>query len=174
MIVDSHYLQYLAPGFDKNEVLQDLMMTFGDDVWNFAFFLSQRADAADDISQETFLAVYDKLYSFRGECTIKSWLLTITRNKSYKYLNQSFIRKLTLVDHVCRNESTPSAEAEMFDQMNTRNIWMAVMKLPLKFREIILLNYHYELSSKEMGQLLRISEVTVKSRLHRARKRMTI
>jgi RNA polymerase sigma-70 factor (ECF subfamily) len=174
MIVDSHYLQYLAPGYDKNEVLQDLMMTFGDDVWNFAFFLSRRTDAADDISQEAFLAVYDQLYSFRGECTIRSWLLTITRNKSYKYLNQSFIRKVTLIDHVWRNESTPSAEAEMFDQMNTKYIWMAVMKLPLKFREIIILNYHYELSSRELGQLLQISEGTVKSRLHRARKKITI
>lgn len=171
--MDSHYLQYLAPGYDRNEVLQDLMLTFGEDVWNFAFFITRRADAADDVSQETFLAVYDKLYSFRGDCTIRSWLLTITRNKSYKYMNQAFIRKVTLIDQVWRNESTSSAEDVMFDQMNTKYIWKCVMKLPLKFREIIILNYHYELTAREIGELLQISEGTVKSRLHRARKKMT-
>jgi RNA polymerase sigma-70 factor (ECF subfamily) len=81
MKLEPHYLKYLAKTQDKDYILQDLMENYGNDVWNFAYFLTRSSDAADDLSQDVFLAVYDRVYSFRGECTLKSWILTITRNK---------------------------------------------------------------------------------------------
>jgi RNA polymerase sigma-70 factor, ECF subfamily len=170
---DSHYLTYLAPGFDRDEVLRDLMMTYGDDVWNFAFFMTQRADAADDISQDVFLIAYTRLYKFRRDCTVKSWLLTITRNKSLNYIKSSFIRKVTLLDNLFHREQAPSAEQVLFDRMEHRSLWTNVMKLPRKFREVVILDYHYGLSIKEMAQHLQISEGTVKSRSNRAKHKMS-
>ncbi|MFE5323500.1 RNA polymerase sigma factor [Paenibacillus sp. NPDC056579] len=172
--LERHYLQYLAPGYDRNEVLRDLMTTYGDDVWNFAYFLTRRADAADDISQEVFLIAYSKLYSFRGECSVKSWLLTIARNKSLHYLQSAFIRKVTLWDTVLyRKETSPSAEHIMFERLETKQLWEHVLTLPRKFREVLILDYHYGLPMKEIAELLQVSEGTVKSRLHRARHKLT-
>lgn len=48
------YLQFLAHGNDRDRILCDLMEKFGEDVWNFAFFMSRRADVADDLSQDVF------------------------------------------------------------------------------------------------------------------------
>ncbi|MBP1990069.1 RNA polymerase sigma factor [Paenibacillus eucommiae] len=171
--MEDHYLKYLGESQDKNVIFHDLMVEFGEDVWNFAFFLTKCRDAADDISQDVFLAVYEKLFSFRGHCTVKSWLLTITRNKSLNYLNSSFIRKVLLLEPAFRHESSSSAEAVMFDRMETSHIWSAVMELPRKYREVIILNAHFLLNTKEMAELLTLSEGTVKSRLHRARKRIS-
>ncbi len=173
--MERHYLHTLAPGFDRNEVLRDLMTSYGDDVWNFVFFLAKRSDAADDIAQEVFLTAYNRLYSFRGDCTVKSWLLTIARNKSLNYLKSSFIRKVILLDKVLnRQGNAPSAEHVVFDRMDTKDLWSSVMKLPVKFREVIILDYHHGMTIKEMGELLNLSEGTVKSRLHRAKKQMFI
>lgn len=172
--MERHYLQYLAPGYDRNEVLRDLMTTYGEDVWNFAYFLTRRSDAADDISQDVFLIAYNKLYSFRGECSVKSWLLTITRNKSLHYLKSAFIRKVTLQDTVLfRKETAPSAEKVMFDRMETSRLWDHVMTLPRKFREVLILDYHYGLTIKEMADLLQLSEGTVKSRAYRAKHKLS-
>ncbi|WP_246315620.1 RNA polymerase sigma factor [Paenibacillus foliorum] len=173
--MEPHYLNYLASGYDRNEVLRDLMVTFGEDVWNFAYFLTKRSDAADDISQEVFLSAYNRLYSFRGECSVKSWLLTITRNKSLNYMKSAFIRKVTLIDTLFFHKDTsPSAEKVMFDRIESQELWMAVMKLPRKFREVIILDYHYGLTIKEIAELLQITEGTVKSRSFRAKKKVVV
>lgn len=149
------------------------MSEFGDDIWNFAFFLTRKSEAADDIAQDVFLAVYERMYTFRGECSMKSWLLTIARNKSLSYLKSSFIRKVTLMEAITHQNAAPSAESELFDRQATRELWEAVMALPVKFREVIILDYHYGLPIKEIASMLQISEGTVKSRNHRARNKLT-
>ncbi|MGG1553164.1 RNA polymerase sigma factor [Paenibacillus ferrarius] len=166
------YLKYLAEGYDRSKVLHDLMDSFGNDVWNFAYFLTHRSDLADDISQDVFLAAYNGLYAFRGHCSVKSWLLTITRNKALHYLQSAFLRKVTLTDKWSRGASS-SAEQVVFDRFDNRSVWETVMQLPRKYREVLVLDYHYGLKQKEIATLLRVSEGTVKSRSHRAKKRMS-
>lgn len=172
--MELNYLKHLTVGVDRDSVLHDLMNEYGNDVWNFAFYLIRRSDAADDICQEVFIAVYEKLHTFRGESSIKSWLLAITRNKTYKYRRNSFFSKVVLVDHVPRDETVRSAETEAFDRLETRHIWSNVMKLSLRFREVLLLDAHYQLTVQEIAAILDIAEGTVKSRLHRARKKLSI
>ncbi|WP_282939721.1 sigma-70 family RNA polymerase sigma factor [Paenibacillus sp. RC67] len=167
-------MEFLVPGYDRDAVLRDLMQGYGEDVWNFAYFLTRQSHAADDISQDVFLSVYDRLYSFRGECSVKSWLLTITRNKSLHFLKSAFIRKVTLWDTMkLRKETAPSAEQVVFDKLESKELWNLVMELPRKFREAIILDYHYGLSIKEMAVLLNISEGTVKSRIYRAKRKIS-
>jgi RNA polymerase sigma-70 factor, ECF subfamily len=173
MKLEPHYLKYLAETQDKDYILQDLMAKYGNDVWNFAFFLTRSSDAADDLSQDVFLAVYDRVYSFRGECTMKSWILTITRNKSLNYLKKQLIRKILPVKSFTRKGTVQSAEFQLFDRIETRRIWSIVMQLPRKFREVVILDAHYDLTAKEIAELLGISQGTVKSRLHRARTKIT-
>jgi RNA polymerase sigma-70 factor (ECF subfamily) len=167
------YLKHLGQGYDRDLVLRDLMDTFGDDVWKFAFFLTRRADAADDLSQEVFLSAYNGLYAFRGECSVKSWLLTMTRNKALHYLQSAFIRKVTLVDRLFRSGTSPAAEQVVFDRLESRALWETVMRLPRKYREVLVLDYHYGLTLQEIAELTGVSVGTVKSRSHRAKRKMS-
>jgi RNA polymerase sigma-70 factor (ECF subfamily) len=171
--VEKHYLQYLGHSADKDLIFNDLMSLYGEDVWNFAYFLTKRHHAAEDITQEVFLTVYDRLFTFRGECSIKSWLLTITRNKSLNYLNSTFVRKVFLVDYVQRRGSNTSAETEVLEQLEVNKIWSAVLRLPRKYREMIMVSIHYKLSTAEIANMLNITVGTVKSRLYRARKKLS-
>ncbi|MDF2659624.1 MAG: polymerase subunit sigma-70 [Paenibacillus sp.] len=75
------YLQYLSSNMDSI-ALDRLMLDFGKDVWNYAYFLTRDLHASDDISQEVFLRAYRSVKDFRGESTVKTWLLKITRNLS--------------------------------------------------------------------------------------------
>lgn len=174
--MSEHYLRYLAPGFDRTEVLEELMGTYGDDVWRFAYFMTGRRDAADDIAQETFIAAYDRLYSFRGEASVKSWLLGITRNKSLHYLRSSFFRRVVSMDIHAMNEkiegSTASAEEIAFERMKSGKVWEAALGLKRKHREVLLMAYHYDMTMGEIASVLGVAEGTVKSRLSRAKQRM--
>ncbi|MVP00324.1 sigma-70 family RNA polymerase sigma factor [Paenibacillus sp. N10] len=153
--------------------LEDLMNTYGQDVWNFAFSICKNRQLADDIAQDVFLQAYRHVASFRGESSVKTWLLKITRNISYNNRKSAFVRKVMLVDFVHRAGQSQSAEDIFLEQEAANEVWLCVFRLPVKFREVIVLDAKYHLSVSEIAGVLNISEGTVKSRLHRARKKMT-
>ncbi len=164
-----NYLKHITGGLDKHTLFDELMMTYGKDVWNYAYFMTKRRDLAEDIAQDVFVKVYEHLDSFRGGSSVKSWLLTITRNTSLDYLKTAWMRKVQLLPSWFKQEYQRSAENEWFSNQEKSHIWSLVMDLPRKQREVLLLYAHYHLSMREISELLELSEGTVKSRLHRAR-----
>ncbi|GBG10841.1 hypothetical protein PAT3040_05609 [Paenibacillus agaridevorans] len=175
--LSEHYLRYLAPGYDRTEVLEELMGTYGEEVWRFAYFMTRRRDAADDIAQETFIAAYDGMYAYRSESSVKSWLFGIARNKSLHYLRSAFFRKVRAMDNYSLNRSlsgeTSSAEQVVMDRMEAGAVWAKVLKLKRKHREVLVMAYHYEMSMAEIAAVLGVAEGTVKSRLSRAKQSMS-
>ncbi|MGG1517710.1 RNA polymerase sigma factor [Paenibacillus oryzisoli] len=163
------YLKYISETTDQKTILRNLMETYGNDVWNYAFSICRNRDTADDITQDTFLKVYRNLTTFRGDAAVKTWLLTITRNTAYDYLRKAFWRKVTLVGFIQSGGTSQSAENEAVEQLYASDIWKKVLTLSPKYREILILHAHYHLTTKEMAAVLGISEGTVKSRLHHAR-----
>ncbi|QJC50506.1 sigma-70 family RNA polymerase sigma factor [Paenibacillus albicereus] len=167
------YLQHLGEGYDRGAVLEQLMERFGGDVWRFAFFLTGSREAADDVSQETFLAAYRSLYSFRGgEASAKSWLLKITRNKALHQLQGAFRRRVRLTGRPPASGAEPAAEQIHFARAERAELWTAVLALPLKLKEALLLDFHYGMSLREIAELTGVPEGTVKSRIHRAKKKL--
>lgn len=170
-----------------NDTLASLMDDYGNDVWNYAYFLTRNAGQADDLSQEVFVRAYTGIAHFRGDCTIKTWLLTITRNTTFTYRKSRFFRSslwgeaLPLVSDQDRSGSNetrsersfhPSAEMVVMGRAHMHEIWDIVLALPKKFREILLLHLRYELTTVEIADMLRISQGTVKSRLSRAKNKV--
>jgi len=154
---------------DSKDTLHEWMTEYGQDVWNFAYCMTRKWEIADDITQEVFLKAYRHMHSFRKEASVKTWLLTIARNTVRDYMKSAFMRRVTLVDWVQNRETHPSAEDESFAQMAVSDIWKQVLQLPVKYKEVLILFAHYQLSMKEIARLLGTREGTVKSRLHQAR-----
>lgn len=163
------YLKYMTETTDKRAILKDLMDQYGNDVWNYAFSLTHKWEQADDITQDVFLKAYRHLHTFRCESSIKTWLLAITRNAVKDLRKSAFFRKVTLVDLIPFREVHPSAEHEAIENQAVSDIWKKVLQLPVKYREVLILYGHHQLSMKEIAELLDVSIGTVKSRLHHAR-----
>ncbi|WP_256761646.1 sigma-70 family RNA polymerase sigma factor [Cohnella sp. WQ 127256] len=170
--MDLEYMKYMSSGYDKNKILHLLMVQYGQDVWNFAFSLTRQRNLADDIRQDVFVKVFDKLDTFRAQSSVKTWLFSITRNLAVDYRRSAFIRKVTLVDYIRDRGSRHSAENEYFEKRDLNEAWKAVLSLPIKLREVITLFAHHQLSIAEIAVTLQISESAVKVRLHRARKQV--
>lgn len=169
----------------NNDTLAGLMDDYGNDVWNYVYFLTRNTEQADDLSQEVFVRAYTGIANYRGDCSIKTWLLTITRNTTFTYRKSRFFRSslwgetLSLESDqgdqsgskkTMRERSAyPSAEIEVIRKVHITEIWDIVLALPEKFREILLLHLRYELTTVEIADMLRISQGTVKSRLSRAK-----
>jgi RNA polymerase sigma-70 factor (ECF subfamily) len=171
--VNFEYLKYLSESSDRKAILQELMKAYGKDVWNYAFSMTRKWDQADDITQEVFIKVYRNLHTFRSESSVKTWLLAITRNMTLDYRRSAFLRKVTLVDLFTPAEKQPSTEQEVMEKMTVNEMWELVLKLPVKYREPLILYAHYQLSMKEIADMLGLSEGTVKSRLYHARSKLS-
>ncbi|WP_150274331.1 RNA polymerase sigma factor [Paenibacillus tepidiphilus] len=151
--------------------LQALMDTYGDDIWNYAYFLSGSRSAADDIAQETFIRAYKYMGSFRGDASVKTWLLRIARGRFLTFRSSSFIRRVTLQDTPEPSGAERSAEEEFLRQSLHGDVWALVLRLPRKDREVLMLHAHYGMSMEEMAATLGLSLSAVKSRLQRARRK---
>lgn len=166
------YLKHIAGGLDKAALFEELMLTYGQDVWRYAYFITRRRDLAEDIAQEVFVKAFEHLETFRGGTSVKSWLLRITRNAALDHLKTAWMRRVRLLPGWMVGESRghhPSAENEWLGGEAKTQVWRAVLELPRKQREALLLFAHYRLSLKEIAELLDIAEGTVKSRIFRAR-----
>ncbi|MHA7966962.1 RNA polymerase sigma factor [Paenibacillus sp. CAU 1782] len=153
--------------------LESLMTKYGQDVWNYAFFITKNRVMSDDITQDVFIQVYRHVTSFRGEASVKTWLMKITRNISYNYRNSAFFKKVFLIN-IVSDEHYHSAEQSFIEKEATNAVWTQVFNLPTKYREVLVLHAKYQLSLKEIADILKIPQGTVKSRLFAARKRMSV
>ena len=131
-------------------------------------------DNVEDIVQDVFLAAFLGLKKFHGQCSLKTWLFTITINKcrTFRYKQmlhfkhfQLFAGKVTPFQSKAADE-TPM-ESETFD-----GVQKAIMALPPKYREPIILKYLQELSTDKIAQILGISKNVLYVRISRAKKRL--
>ncbi|WP_235885831.1 RNA polymerase sigma factor [Paenibacillus cymbidii] len=163
--------QYLVntDRMDKAE-LHRMMTAYGDDVRKYAYAITRNREQSKDIAQEVFLKAFRSVGSFKGQSSLKTWLFAITRNLAINELKSGYVRRIVLFGWVKPQESERSAETNYFAEQSVREIRAIVMSLPTKLREVLLLTLEHELTMNEIATLMNVSEGTVKSRLHRARK----
>lgn len=153
--------------------LEALMRKFGNDVLRLAYSYVKDRDTAEDMFQEVFIKVNAKAGEFRGESSIRTWLLRITANTCKDYLKSAYHQRVTLMGE--EEERTLAAEdtiGAIEKKEDARRIREALLKLPEKYREVLVGLYFEERSVAETARMLEISEGTVKSRLSRARERL--
>lgn len=167
------YVKYMSWTDDPNALLDELMTVYGREVWNYAYSITRKWDMADDITQEVFIKVFRHMDSFRRDASVKTWLLTITRNTAIDFQRSAFFRKVTLSDWLEEKGERRSVEHEMMEKWAIDEMWDLVLKLPAKYREAIILFAHHQLSMKEIADVLGVTEGTVKSRLFHARQKLS-
>ena len=128
----------------------------------------------EDVTQDIFLAVFLGLKKFRCDCSLKSWLFTITINKCRSYRQKWKLRQLNNIPILLNgvgmrpphtNTGVSPMNAEEFNRIR-----LAVAVLPTKYREPVVLRYLQELDTDEISRILGVSKNTLNVRLSRARK----
>jgi len=134
---------------------------------------------AEEITQDTFLNVYQKLYTLRDPNRFAGWLHAIAKNCCYMFHRKTHIQMESL-------EALPDAETERVfykhylekerEENATENrqdvVKQLLNKLPENEHTVITLHYLGGMPCKEISEFLGIRLNTVKSRLHRARNRL--
>lgn len=134
---------------------------------------------AEDIVQETFLQVYQRLETLEDPKLFPKWLYVIVNRRCIAWLRKNRLQIQSLEETDISEIETEAysryiaAEHEKATAEAQRDLVQKLLtKLKESDREVITLHYFEEMSSSEIGEFLGVSENTIKSRLRRARQRL--
>lgn len=165
-IKDQQLLKQIAKG--NQEAFAVLYQRHSKKIFGYAFHILKNQQSAEDVLQETFLAIWQKAKTFRGEGRVIAWLFGIAHNISLKVYNQKQSETI--------QESFPTEEnieaqitKKMLSEQNKQLLIQAIQQLSIKHQTILQLVFYEKMSMKEVAQICQIPIGTVKSRLNYAK-----
>jgi RNA polymerase sigma-70 factor, ECF subfamily len=137
-----------------------------------SFLVAQLHDnrqLAEEVLQDVMLAAWENAGNFRGESKVRTWLLVIARNRALNAVRRRSPLLVELDDNLSNYDDDTSPLERVQRQFRGQALRKAIENLPAQHKEILVLVFYQGLSGAEVAQVLKISEGTVKSRLHRAK-----
>lgn len=151
------------------DACQRLLNLYKGRIFSYVYRMVKNYHDAEDITFDTFIRCFKALNRFDRNRKFSTWLFTIAHNlvidfyrknkQEYEYFDERHAIKDDFVQ-----EYDKKKKLEMIEQ--------ALAKLPPLDREIVLLFHREENSYQEISEILKIPITTIKTRLHRARKRL--
>src|ERR1700686_940338 len=153
---------------------EELAMPLFDSLYNFARWLVQNSNDAEDLVQETHLKALRSFASFQPGTNFRAWMFQILRN-TFLSSRSTLDRRMTVAmeseeDFPVLPDTSATPESQLIQRSGVDVIREAIEQLPMIFREVILLCDVEDASYREIAEILSIPIGTVMSRLARARK----
>ena len=150
---------------DAREEIGRPMAEYGDGILRQCLLMLGDLSQAEDAAQETFVRAWQSYGGFRAEASEKTWLTAIAANVCRNLLRSPWNRRRVDLSFL---EGCPAGETETPDDTVVR----AVLALPPKYRQVVVLYYYRDCSTGEIAQMLGVPQGTVSVRLKRARERL--
>lgn len=146
---------------------------FQEEIFRMAMAYLRDSEEAEDATQEVFLRVYRSLHKFRLDKQFQPWLFTIATNylkNSYRNRKKKKAKEQTLPDVPLASPQKEKDTLEETEEIElVRN---SIADLPGKLKEAVILYYLEDMDVKSIARELHLTEENIKSRLHRARKKI--
>lgn len=149
-----------------------LVLKHKDKVRNLVFLTIGNRELIDDVSQDVFISVFNKLRDFRFESQFTTWLYRITVNKCKDHLRKIKIRSIFVPIKDSDDEPGYKSATEYVD--TSEIVQSAISKLPDKLKVPLIMREVDGLSYKEIADALECEVGTIKSRIFRARESLKI
>jgi len=150
---------------------EDVARRYGRKIYNFAYRLTGNPDDASDLVQEVLLRVRKGLASYTPG-SFEGWLWRITRNAFLDSVRKKKRRPTSPLPDDDRSTllTSPSPDEVLASVRLSEDIQAALLKLPIDFRECVVLCDVVGLSYEEIASAIEAPVGTVRSRIHRGRK----
>ncbi len=165
----------VSEGRSVSGSFEELAMPLFDRLYNFAHWLTQDREEAEDLVQETYAKALKGFSSYQPGTNFKAWMYKILRNT---FLTSRTGLKATATvpldsddvdeENLPRVQETP--ESILLQRSDRHLVQDALAQLPVPYREVLLLCEFEEMSYQEISATLGVPMGTVMSRLSRARR----
>jgi RNA polymerase sigma-70 factor (ECF subfamily) len=135
------------------------------DLYRYAFWLCRRHQLADDVVQEALLRAWKAFGNLRDPSSARQWMVSIVRREHARLYER---KQLEMVDLANYEEEIPAA----VDDPDLEEMRKAIFGLEDGYREPLALQVLMGHSTREIAEIMELTEGTVLTRLHRARKKL--
>lgn len=160
------------------DAFAEIVEIYSNSIYQLGYRMLGNRHEAEDIAQEAFIRAYVNIKSFNQDLKFSTWLFRIATNlcidrirkkKPDYYLDAevSGTDGLTMYSQLASNSPLPENELESLELQDS--VQKEILKLPEKYRSVIVLKYIEELSLNEISEILDLPLGTVKTRIHRGR-----
>ena len=162
---------------------EEIVQTYNRRIYNICYRFAGSGDDAEDLTQEVFIKMYRTLSSYdASKGAFVTWVTTITRNLLVDHFRKTKQDRATdsldatpagdqeakpLAEQL--PDTTPLADARVQTQQAQRMVHDALQKLSPELREAVILRDLQDMDYREIAQVLKVPEGTVKSRINRGR-----
>ncbi|MDQ2086680.1 sigma-70 family RNA polymerase sigma factor [Herbivorax sp. ANBcel31] len=138
-------------------------------IYNIIYNIIYNKDEVNDIAQEVFIKIYKSLNKYDSQYKFSTWSAKIATNYCYDVLKKKKINSVPIENAygVYSQEDTPETSYIKREQRDIIN--NEIMKLPEKYRVLLMLYHKNGLSYEEMSQILDEPMSIIKNRIYRAR-----
>lgn len=160
---------------------EQLYLTYRSRVWSLCLHMTGNPDDAEDLTQETFIRMFQKLDTFRGESAFYTWLRRLAINVVLLRFQKASWRRETSMEQLTGpdpNTGSPHKmefgriDAQLTGAVDRINLQRAIDQLPPGFKAVFILHDVEGYEHVEISELMGCSVGTSKSQLHKARLRM--
>jgi RNA polymerase sigma factor (sigma-70 family) len=170
---DQFYIKKVLAG--DSSAFAVLVDRHKNDVFNICVKLLRNKEEAEEVAQDTFLKVFEKLNTFKEEAKFSTWLYRIAFNTSISQQRKSNAKQLDTNAYYIEMYS----EDELIDQFNIetieereRKLKLAISKLNGEQQLLLQLYYDKDISVIEVAKITKLSQSNVKVKIHRARQKL--
>ena len=153
-----------------------LVDQFHQDIFRMVFYRIRSRVDAEDLTQDVFLKAFQKIESVRDAAKFRGWLFSVALNRIRDFQRKKRFRSLfkkedeDIESH--QIEKTDRDQPDALEQVLRKDFWrqigLILKKLPTMEREVFLLRFFDHFSIKEIADVLKKKESTVKTHLYRA------
>ena len=173
-IVDQHEIDLVKRCQNRDmQAMEEIVRQYENQVYNIAYGMLGSPEDAQDITQDVFVSVWEKIGQFRFRSKFSTWLYRIAKNMSLNEKSRRTSRKTDVVEiddsqaWVPVDHQTPEDEILASEQQQI--LHKALGQLKESYRTILVLREMEELSYEDLSAVLGCSIGRVKSRLYEAR-----
>lgn len=163
MVAENLLIENLKKG--REEAYRQIVEEYGNRLLRTCYLILKDREEAEDVVQETFIKVFQKVETFKEKSGLYTWIYTIALN-----LSRDRLRKkqdiIMIEDEWIGNNDVESYVEKSINKEILRN---ELFEMNSRYREVLVLFYFEELSIKEISNLLNEKEGTIKSKLSRGR-----
>ncbi|WP_251735617.1 RNA polymerase sigma factor [Frankia sp. R82] len=134
--------------------------------------LTPSAQTAEELLQEAWIAVWQSASSFRGDASVRAWLLGVTRRQAHNRLRRGMVVEVDLDAAELVADQAVDVENEVLATASHGAIMNAIDALPHHLREVVMLALVEELPYRDIAAIVDVPVGTVKSRMSHARARL--
>jgi len=185
--LDDELLAVLFVNEHDNKAFDEIVKRYGDKIFRLALRITRNEDSAEEILQNVFIKLIEKLKTFREESKLSTWIYSVSSNESFLYLrnrNKDRNRQISVDELSSAGEAQNNREGYQISDQKYRPddsiinnqqrdiLDRAINDLDEDYRVVFQLRDVEGLSNYEVAEILGLSLPAVKSRILRARNQL--